>query len=347
MIRRLLLLLGFLATQLTVFACECVGDEFSAQNALRSSYVALVKITRVAPYQRPPNQYADQPYYAAEIQEIKRYKGAARHELIIMGGLRALGTWTSCDLGLDVGEEWLVFGTTEEATFIYPCSYTTRFRAADGFQELQHPQALSRVHLLDSLTHQLVAPSRPPNGLVISRYPNKQVQKSEQFRRGVRHGAVAYYYPDGRPYATMAYEKGQLNGREKWYTEAGQLQWAATYRHGIRRDTATFYSPMRKGGSLPFFRYMYNEAGQIIKFQQFQLTGTGQYLSQETDYEPATSKETSRYYYPSGQLRSLGYQVQHKGWGTYQDFDEQGQVVRQWQYDENGRVIKPGSDPKN
>ncbi|RZJ87583.1 MAG: hypothetical protein EOO60_12045 [Hymenobacter sp.] len=344
---RILLLYLFLSVRLTASACVCTTEAFSAKNALSADYVALVKVVRVAAYQRQPTKYADQPYYTAEIQEVRRYKGEPRNQLIIAGGLHSLGTWTSCDMGIDVGEEWLVFGTVQEATFVYACGYTTRFRAANGFQELQHKEAFTKVHMLDSLTNQLAAPQRHLSGLVLSRYPNQVLQKSEHFHKGVLHGAAAYFYPDGHPYATMAYKQGRLDGRERWYTEAGQPQWVAVYRRGIRRDTATFYYAMRKGGSLPYFRYMYNKTGQLIKSQQFQLISTGQYLRQETIYEPASSKETNRYYYPSGQLRSLGYRLRGKSWGAYQDFDEQGHVTQQWQYDENGRTIKSSSNSKN
>jgi antitoxin component YwqK of YwqJK toxin-antitoxin module len=341
MILRLLLLTLLFGIRLTASACSCMTDDFSAKNALASDYVALVKIVRVAAYQRQPTKYAEQPYYMAEIQELRRYKGEPRQQVVVVGGLQALGTWTSCDMGIDVGEEWLVFGTAQEATFIYPCGYTARFRAANGFQELQHPTALTRVHLLDSLTHQLAAPPRHASGEVLSRYPNQVMQKTERFRRGVLHGAVAYFYPDGQPYATMTYRKGRLDGRERWYTATGQLQSAAVYHRGTRRDTSAYYYPGRRGSSLPFFRYMYNKKGQIIKFQEFGWGVTGRYLSQERECEPAAGKETIRFYYPNGQLRSLGYRLHNKEWGTYQDFDEQGHVIRQWQYDEQGRAIKP------
>jgi antitoxin component YwqK of YwqJK toxin-antitoxin module len=319
-------------------------DAFTTKNALSANYVALVKVVRVAAYKRQATKYAEQPYYTAEIQEIKRYKGEPQQQLVIVGGLHSFNTWTSCDMGIDVGEEWLVFGTLEEATFVYPCNYTTRFRAANGFQELQHREALSRMHMLDSLTNQLAIPKQL-SGEIVSRYPNQTIQKVEHFRKGMLHGAVAYYYPDGKPYATMTYKKGRLDGHEKWYTSTGQLQWSAAYRRGVRRDTATFYQPTRLGPSLPFFRYMYNKKGQIIKFQEFGLSITGRYLSQEKKYEPAIEKETNKFFYPSGQLRSLGYRLRNKDWGIYQDFDEQGHVTRQWQYDENGRAIKSSITP--
>jgi antitoxin component YwqK of YwqJK toxin-antitoxin module len=344
MISRLLLICLLLLAKLTASACVCETTDFTAKNALSADYVALVKVVRVAAYQRQPTKYAEQPYYIAEIQEVKRYKGEPRRQLVIAGGLSSLTTWTSCDMGIDVGEEWLVYGTVEETTFVYPCGYTTRFRAANGFQELQHKEALIRVHVLDSLTNQLAVPKQL-NGEIVSRYPNQAIQKVEHFRKGMLHGVVAYFYPDGKPYATMAYKKGQLDGHEKWYTSTGQLQWSAAYRRGVRRDTATFYQPTRLGPSLPFFRYMYNKKGQIIKFQEFSLSVTGQYLSQEKIYEPATEKETNRFFYPSGQLRSLGYRLHNKEWGVYQDFDEQGRVTRQWQYDENGRTIKSSITP--
>jgi antitoxin component YwqK of YwqJK toxin-antitoxin module len=346
MILRLLVMSLFLSIRLTASACMCMTDAFSAKNALSADYVALVKVVRVAAYQRQPTKYAEQPYYTAEIQEVKRYKGEPRQQLVVSGGLPSFNTWTSCDMGIDVGEEWLVFGTVEEATFVYPCGYTTQFRATNGFQELQRKEALTRVHMLDSLTNQPVT-QQHLSGEVLSRYPNQVVQKSEHFRKGVLHGTAAYFYPDGQPYATMSYKKGRLDGHEKWYTATGQLQRAAIYRRGTRRDTATFYYAMRTGDSLPHLRYIYNKKGQPIKSQQFRLASTGQYLSQETDYEPAISKETNKYYYPSGQLRSLGYRLHNKSWGLYQEFDEQGRVTHQWQYDGNGRTIKPSINSKN
>lgn len=157
MVLRLFLVCLFLITRLIASACVCVTDAFTAKNALSADYVALVKVVRVAAYQRQATKYAEQPYYTAEIQEVRRYKGEPRQQLVISGGLHSFNTWTSCDMGIDVGEEWLVFGTVEEATFVYACGYTTRFRATNGFQELQHREALTRVHMLDSLTSQLAS----------------------------------------------------------------------------------------------------------------------------------------------------------------------------------------------
>jgi len=297
--------------------------------------VALVRVRRVAAYHRGPNKYADLPYYTAEIEEVKRYKGSAQRQMLVQGGLPELGVQTSCDMGIRAGEEWLVFGTVEEATFVYPCSYTTQFRARDGFQELQFREAFTRVQLLNSLTHQLASPRPAAAGLRLTRYPSHAVQKSEHFRHGALDGAAAYFYPVGRPYATRNYRQGQLHGPERWYGERGQLTARARYQHGLRVDTAVFYT-----AGQPFFRHVYGAPGQLQQFQQLAEGSAGPYVSQQTDYGPAPGQETHRFYYPSGQLKALGYRLGGKDWGTHQEFDEQGHLVRQWAYDAEGLIIK-------
>lgn len=332
----ILILLGWLLTApLVASACECVTPAFTAHTALAADYVALVQVVRVALYQRGPSKYTAQPYYAAEIREVKRYKGNAQRQVIIQGGLPELGAQTSCDMGITTGEEWLVFGTAEEATFVYPCGYTTRFRAHDGFQDLQYREAFTRVQLLDSLTHQRASPRPPAAGERLTRYPSGAVQKSEYFRHGVLDGAAAYFYPDGQPYGTRSYRQGRLHGPELWYDERGLLTNRAHYQNGLLVDTAIFYMAGR-----PFFRHVYGAPGQLRLFQEFAQGSAGPYVRQQTDYGPAPGQEAHRFYYPSGQLRSLGYRLGGKEWGTYQEFDEQGRLVRQWAYNADGRVIK-------
>lgn len=331
----LLLLSWLLVVPAGVRACECVTPALTPQTALASDYVALVRVVGVAPYQRGNSKYAAQPYYAAKIREVKRYKGRAQNQVVVMGGLPELGGQTSCDLGINVGEEWLIFGTAEEAIFVYPCGYTIRFRARDGFQELHYPQAFVRTHLLDSLTHQPARPRPATRGVLLTRYPSRTVQKSEHFQHGALDGAATYFYPDGQPYGTCHYRQGRLHGPERWYDEGGRLTARAQYQSGLPVDTTVFYMAGR-----PFFRHVYGAPGQLRLFQQFGQGSAGPYVSQQTDYGPAPGQETHRFYYPSGQLRSLGYRLEGKDWGTYQEFDEQGHLVSQWAYDIDGKVIK-------
>lgn len=60
--------------------------------------------------------------------------------------------------------------------------------------------------------------AKPFSGIAYERYANGQLRQVQQYQKGVRHGLMFIWYPDGTPQLMANYRHGILSGRFKgWY----------------------------------------------------------------------------------------------------------------------------------
>ncbi len=107
-------------------ACVCAftGD-FSIEKMNEYDYVALVKVGKLIPPIEKKDDESIQRYFEAEVTEIDRFKGGPISKLKVFGGHRSFNYHTSCDLGIDPGEEWIIFGKKlNDEIEINFCSFT-------------------------------------------------------------------------------------------------------------------------------------------------------------------------------------------------------------------------------
>ena len=338
---RYLLLFYFILLAEALFACRCsfIG-ELSKSDIDKTDYIALVRIKEILPVKvDSPKYYDPNSFFKIVVDEISHYKGSHFTEIIVTGGHPKFNTWTSCDFGMNEKEEWIIFAQYEKGIpFVYPCWRTTQYRKADGFRDWQYQRGLKESLFLDSFFHKEF-PDINRKGEVKYYFPNGKLEKVEHYKKGKLHGQIEYFYPDGKIYGKGSYYKGLLDKPFNWYYNDGAIENRTTYNKGLKVDTSIYYIKTANGYH-PFFVSVYNKKGEIVLFQEYGGDWKKRYLWQETVYEPIALKEKITFYFESGKVRSVQYRLNRKDFGNYIEYDEQGTIIRQWKYDENGKLIK-------
>lgn len=324
-----------------LFACSCdYLGELSKPDIDKTEYIALVRIKKILPVTiDSPKYYLSNDYFKIEVEEITHYKGNHFTEIIVAGGHPKFNTWTSCDFGMNEKEEWIIFAQQDKGKpVVYPCWRTKQYRQADGVRDWQYQSGLKEVSFLDSFFHK-----KPTNikrkGEVRHYFPNGMLEKTEYFKNGKLDGKIEYFFPDGKLFGKGVYYKGFLDKTFIWYYPDGAIEKKTTYNKGIKIDTSVYYIKYANG-YLPFSITVYNKMGKVVLFQEYARNRKERYLWTETIYEPALHKEKIIFYYKSGKIRSVQYRLNNKDYSDYIEYDEQGKIIRQWKYDENGKAIK-------
>lgn len=339
---RYLLLFFFTILTETLFACRCdFLGELSKTDIEKTNYIALVRIKEILPAKvDSPKYYDAEIYFKIVVEEVSHYKGNHFTEIIIAGGHPKFNTWTSCDFGMNEKEEWMIFAQYDKGKpIVYPCWRTTKYRQADGFRDWQYQRGLKEVSFLDSFFKKISPTNIARNGEVKYYFPNGNIEKVEHYRNGKMHGEIKYYFPDRKLYGKGFYHKGLLDRTFNWYYHDGAIEKKTTYNKGLKVDTSIYYIRTANGYH-PFFVSVYDKKGEIVLFQEYGGDWKKRYLRKETVYEPEAQKEKITFYFVNGKVNSVQYRLNGKDFGDYIEFDEQGKIVRQWKYDENGKVIK-------
>lgn len=324
-----------------ILACSCgFLGELSKIDIDKTDYIALVRIKEILPAKvDSPKYYDANSYFKIVVEEISHYKGSHFTEIIVAGGHPKFNTWTSCDFGMNEKEEWLIFAQYDKGKpYVYPCWRTSQYKQADGFRDWQYQRGLKEVSFLDSFFLKESQTTITKNGEVKYYFPNGNVEKVEHYKNGKLHGEINYFFPDGKLYGKGFYHKGLLDKTFNWYYHDGAIEKRTTYNKGLKVDTSIYYIKTGNGYH-PFSVSVFNKKGEIVLFRQFNGDWEKRYLWREIVYDPKTHKEKITHYFESGQVMTVGYRLNKKNFGDYIEYDEQGKIIRQWKYDENGKAI--------
>jgi antitoxin component YwqK of YwqJK toxin-antitoxin module len=338
---RYLLLFCFIFLAKALFACSCSFlNELSKTDIDKTDYIALVKIKEILPVKVDSPKYNGlNNYFKIVVEEISHYKGSHFTEIIVTGGHSKFNTWTSCDFDMNEQEEWIIFAQYDKGKpFVYPCWRTTQYRKADGFRDWQYQRGLKEVLFLDRFFYKESSDIKR-KGEVKYYFPNGNLEKVEHYKKGKLHGQIEYFFPDSKLYGKGFYHKGLLHKTFNWYYQDGAIEKRTTYNKGLKIDTSIYYIKTVDGYH-PYFVSVYNKKGEIILFKEYGGVWKKRYLRKETIYEPKANKEKITFYFENGNVSSIQYRLNKKDFGDYIEFDEQGKIIRQWRYDENGKVIK-------
>jgi antitoxin component YwqK of YwqJK toxin-antitoxin module len=335
-----LLLFIFIILTKPLLACDCIIlSELSKNDIDKTDYIALVRIKEILPVKVDSPRYTTNSYFKIVVEEITHYKGNHFAELIVDGGNAKFNSSTSCDFGMNEKEEWMIFAQYDKGKpLVYSCSRTQKYRQLNGFRDWQYQRGLKETVFLDSFFHK-----EPPDinrrGEVKYYFPNGNLEKIEHCKKGKLHGKIEYFFPDGKLYGKGYYNKGLLDKDFIWYYPDGAVEDRSTYNKGLKIDSSIYYIKYAYGYH-PYFVSVYNKLGEVILFQEYGGNWNKRYLYSETIYNPKDHKEKIVYYFEGGQIMSVQYRLNKKDFGDYIEYNEQGKIIRQWKYDENGKVIK-------
>lgn len=343
------------------FACTCsIKPLFTTKEDLSEySFIAHVKITGI---QEAENINTD--YYAHQMnfEIIELYKGEQIQNIIVSGSHPLLKGWTSCDLREKIGDEWIIFGYNnkyyKKLTTGY-CTRSKRIKSSNGYEDIRYTdQPVLKTQLKKLFDKEQIV--KYYEGKRVEFYPNGNKQLEENYEDGLLNGTRTLWFPNDTLQSKQTYSNGLKDGVFKWFSKNGQLNKIEKFKNDIPIDTTTMwreintsdlnlkiYSDLNQvnlqeakevlSKKRLWIQRIYNDKGQLVSNIEFHQSGE---KYEETIYFPEQKKEINRFFYENGVLRSEQFHINRKDTGVYKEWDENGKLLRSWEYDEKGEIIK-------
>lgn len=345
------LILQYIPT--TMMACICMNhfQRIKSLDDLKGyEFVALVKITS-----ETVHPYSDTSRFREAtlgFNIIEKFKGKDIGELIERDVL------SSCDMGINVGDEWILFATVyEEKLLIFACDRNVRYRDKDGVLDWHYKRGMQELEDLRKLygrTQKL-----RHDGVDRQYYPDGKTEVEQTYHNGLRNGVRTVYHRNGKVWGKQMFVNDSLQGKSEWFFPSGQLYDQKFYRKGIlinmsrvyhdttingrwkERLVRDFYKTedsLRKTYSRIQLRLevLYDYYGKVIFAREYSRWGK---IESEHIHHFDDNYFTSIFYHDNGEVRTVGHQKDIKGVGHYQEYDPEGNPIKSWDYDANGRQI--------
>ena len=248
---------------------------------------------------------------------------------------------SSCGYGIDVGEEWIIFGKANiKGTLIASCDRNVKYRDIRGLRNWKYERGIAELRQLQKLYGK--EEEVFSDGLRQEYYTHNQIEIQENWKNGHRHGERKIWYPNGKPYCQQNYVHGVLDGKSVWYYPSGQIYDEEFYDKGksinVSRlyydsnDVANYLELMGEdllGDSVsfdpkklhPHYEHVYDADGRSIISREYSVFGK---LKSETIHEPDHNYRTEIRYYENGLIESISYYLNNTEIRPTQRFNENG-----------------------
>jgi antitoxin component YwqK of YwqJK toxin-antitoxin module len=302
----------------TSTACSCLNffkwDKLSDFD--QYEFIALVKI--IDSDDHPENSTLIELEGRLKIKIIELFKGKAINTII------ESDKNTSCDMGIQTGEEWILYGLRyKKDLYIQACDRNRTYKEADELIDWHYADGIDELNALRKLFNH-TAPVFP-DGEYSHTYSNGQLEYTENYSNGILNGERKIWYPNGTLYAQQYYVNGIQEGRSVWYYPSGQLDEEEYFQHGINNKNSKIYydttiAPYMKASLIKDFyktedslRFEYNRiqvhherlydtSGQEIVHREYHRLG---YKTSEEIFEYLRNLKITLNYNPDGTLKSV------------------------------------------
>ncbi|SDF53589.1 Antitoxin component YwqK of the YwqJK toxin-antitoxin module [Dyadobacter soli] len=343
-----------LAVNAEALACSCIID-FQAIKSLDDTkdypFVALVKITSETA--NPPS--GSTPFRDATLgfKIIEKFKGKD------IRGLIEYDIQSSCDMGIEVGDEWLLFATERGGKLsIGACNRNVRYRDKDGLRDWHFKRGIQELEDLRKLYGR--AEKRNRDGVDKQYYPDGKLEIETTYHEGLKNGIRTIYYRNGKIFGKQMFVNDSLQGKSEWFFPSGQLYDQKFYRKNILINVSRVYhdttvtdrmkqflvrdfykteDSLRKtyGRIQVWLEALYDYNGKIVSSKEYSRWGV---IRQENFYHFQNSAYTSVFYHDNGQVHTVNHFKDNAiPTGHYQEYDPEGNPTKSWDYDANGRQI--------
>lgn len=334
-------------------ACMCIND-FQRIKTLEDlktyEFVALVKITSETV--NPPSDTTSFRDARLGFKIIEKFKGKDIVEMI------ERDVQSSCDMGIEVGDEWVLFATTyKEKVLVSACNRNVRYRAKDGVRDWHFKRGMEEVEDLRTLYGSTRKQHR--DGLDQQYYPDGKIEVEQPYRDGLRNGIRTVYHRNGNVWGKQLFVNDSLQGKSEWFYSSGQLYDQKFYLKGILINMSRVYhdttitdrrkqllikdfynteDSLRKTYSRiqVWMEALYDYNGKIILSREYSRWGK---IQNEYVYHAEEKNYTSIHYHDNGQVKVVQHHKDSKDIGHYQEYDKEGNPTKSWDYDANGRQI--------
>ncbi len=267
--------------------------------------------------------------------------------------------YSSCDIGVAKGEEWILFGKTRNGKIaIVACDRNQRYKESNELRDWKYGEGFYELGQLRKL-YQHPEP-RYQNEKHIELYSNGHKEIEETYVNGKLNGERKIWYPNGILFCRQNYINDTLDGKSEWFYPSGQIYDEDYYLIGKPCNVSRLYfdstteQSWRKtiiddlsntedtlnsiyNNVQPQYETVFDSYGRAIISREYTQQGK---IHKEVTIDPDRKFRIVIYYHDNGVLSSIMYTLNGKNYGHYQTYDEKGFPLRGWDYDENGDVIK-------
>lgn len=313
-------------------SCSCSEQlEFKSKEDLnRYSFIALVNIDSI--FQSKAEKLSSfDIFYEARISILELFKGDKIETILVNGGIRKLGlSMTSCDIGIDKNQKWVLFGYEDKNGLLRTgyCTFSKMYANSDGERDWQNERGIKEIKTLQHIySHSTDDTNKKLEGLVKTYYQNGRIEIQANFDRGFLQGKKTIYYFNEQPMIEEEYENGLKSGSSMWYYKDGSIKRRFRYKDGHPIDTCYFYRITT--GQVECER-IFNENGEVLKNSIYAYSGKLKSISEVIE-QSNELKNIS--YYPSGTKRSLSIS-NSKDFKDIKkvEYFESGKREREWTY---------------
>lgn len=328
----LIILLG-LSLANPVAACHCDLSRSVIENIEKVSYVSLVKVKNIL-------SIGSHDFHKIVVEELVLYKGHSTNEILVSGGnkLADPNFYTSCDLGMELNDEWVIFGTESEGKIeTFACAHTFRYKDKNGYRDFMGGYQIKMLNELNKYFDKpLIDYSVYNKGVLRLYYPNGKQECVIRYKKGAKQGESKYYFPDGMLNGTEYYNRGKLDGVQKNYTHDGALSTIKHFNNGIEIDTSNYYRySLDSARNYLWFTEFHDKNGVFLHLKSYTIPDkylpfdSHYVLHHEFVYDTVTKLTSYIEYYPSGMQKTF-YKMNsdHQEVGDIIDYSEEGFVTK-------------------
>ncbi|MGR3811346.1 toxin-antitoxin system YwqK family antitoxin [Jiulongibacter sp. NS-SX5] len=310
-------------------------------------FIALVKIDSI--YFLKEDTLNSRPTHHIDISILDLYRGVSVNTIQVSGSNHNLNTWrwTSCDMDINPGEEWVLFAYLLPDSTLQTglCTFSQKYKNIDGQRDWLFERGFKRIQKVKQLLQLTDSSSKIKNGKHIESYPQGSVELEAQYKNGKLEGERKIWYTDGQIMSIENFKSGLKEGRSIWYNPNGSILRTCNYKDGHESGACIVYykenTILRESN--------YSESGVLLISSHFDINGI---LIDTYETVPLRNESISTYYYESGEVKErsiskIGEVTENttayfKNGGikaTWQYFNE-GPLKQEYkQYDENGSLI--------
>ncbi|WP_342648340.1 hypothetical protein [Mucilaginibacter sp. CSA2-8R] len=315
---------------LSAIACHCsVIPEFKDKNDLKPyEFIALAKVAALSPTDTA------KPWFRRrdgdiKIEIIELFKGAK--ETVI----NEPNVNSSCDLGINMGEQWLFFGSKgKDKIEIQPCNYNIKYRDVSGLRDWQYFRGIDRLNVLIRLFY----PDKFNPLTDTIKYDNDLPEIVQHFKNGKLQGERQIFYPSGKLYISEKFNKGERVKYRKVYSAIGQLIYNVRYGGGgLVKVRTSYYDILELKRWIPIEARINKATGEIYNVDDPQVKRALDSIG----YTLAVTKPSLRYKttfsHHGRNYISYGYNQQGKV-TNYRNVNSRKKVAELYRYHDDGSI---------
>lgn len=197
----ILLITGFVNTA-NACICHPFPDESQSATINRYDFIAHIKVKAARIYSFSPDNIENKSDFA-QIEIIELFKGEK------VDSIHVWGIGSSCDMGVQQGQEWVIYGNKFEKTYTTNmCTHS--FRLMPETWQTDLPFFLSSVYLLKKYFDHPLPPLK--DGVYQSSLPTKKLKSSYIVKRNKLEGDFFYRSSESGIVYNYHFKDGVLHG---------------------------------------------------------------------------------------------------------------------------------------